>query len=151
MGMTVIKKEACVPYTTAQMYALVNAIESYSQFLPWCKSTVIHSRTEAEVKASIRVAKGRIEHSFTTLNCLQPNQWIEIHLLEGPFKHLSGCWRFETEKVNGCKVSLDLNFEFSNRLVALTVGPLLNTIANTFIEAFSERAKAIYGEPTHDI
>jgi ribosome-associated toxin RatA of RatAB toxin-antitoxin module len=151
MAMSIIKKEAYVPYTTAEMYALVNGIEDYSQFLPWCKSTTVHSRTEVEVKASIQVRKGQIEQSFTTLNRLQPNQLIEVRLLEGPFKYLEGSWRFEEEAGGGSKVSLDLSFEFSNRLVAFTVGPLLNTMANTFIDAFSERAKVIYGNSSNDL
>jgi len=144
--MTVINKSALLPYSAAQMFALVDEIEAYPQFLPWCKSTLVHHRTLNEVRASIQVAKGGIQHSFTTLNRLQQDKVIELRLVEGPFRHLEGFWRFEPVGNEGCRIHFDLEFEFSNKLIALTVGPVLQKMAESFIDAFSKRAKEIYGQ-----
>jgi len=129
------------------MYKLVDDIDSYAEFLPWCRSTNVISRDENEVKASIEIARGALNKSFTTLNRLQRNKMIEMRLVEGPFKHLEGFWRFDPLKDNSAsKISLDLDFEFESRLVAFAVGPVFNQIANTMVDAFCKRAIEVYGE-----
>ena len=145
--MPLISRNALVPYSTEEMYALVAAIEDYPKFLPWCRSTQVLSRRDAEVQASIEIARGALNKSFTTVNSMQPNQLIEMRLLQGPFKHLQGCWRFdELKTASACKISFDLDFEFENKLVALVAGPIFNQIANSMVEAFSKRAIEVYGE-----
>lgn len=143
--MTIIQKNALVPYTPAQMFDLVNRIEDYPQFLPWCKETTVYSRDGNEVKARIVVAKGAIRHSFATVNRLQQNKIIEVRLLEGPFRRLEGFWQFEAIETGGCRINFNLDFEFSNKLINLTTGPVLQKVAGSFIEAFCQRAKEIYG------
>lgn len=127
------------------MYKLVDDIEAYPEFLPWCKSTTVLSRTKDEVRASIQIAHSGLNRSFTTCNRNQKNKIIEMRLLEGPFKHLEGFWRFDDIESEGCKVSLDLNFEFSNKLIGLAFGPVFNQIANNLVDAFCNRAKQVYG------
>ena len=145
--MPLISRNALVPYSTEEMYALVAAIEDYPKFLPWCRSTQVLSRRDAEVQASIEIARGALNKSFTTVNSMQPNQMIEMRLLQGPFKHLQGCWRFdELKTASACKISFDLDFEFENKLVALVAGPIFGQIANSMVEAFSKRAIEVYGE-----
>lgn len=140
-----IKKSACVPYTAAQMFSLVAAIEAYPEFLPACQSAVVHSRTRDEVKASIYFMKGGVSQSFTTLNrCVQDEQ-IEMRLIQGPFSHLEGMWRFEAIGEAECRVSFDLALEFSSKLIALTIGPVLQKGIESYIEAFCARAKTVYG------
>jgi len=144
---TLISRNALVPYSVAEMYALVDDIETYSTFLPWCRSTEVLSRDELEVQASIEIAKGALNKSFTTLNRLQKNKMIEMRLVEGPFKHLQGYWRFDSLKDNSAsKISLDLDFEFESKLIALAVGPVFNQIANSMVDAFCKRAVEVYGE-----
>ncbi len=144
--MAVIEKSALVPYSPAQMYALVDDIEAYPQFLPWCKSSVVVFRNEDEVEASIDLAKGGLQKTFTTRNRLQQNKMIEMRLVEGPFKHLEGFWRFDALGDDACKVRLDLEYEFSGTLLKMTVGPVFNQIANTLVDAFCKRATEIYGK-----
>jgi len=144
---TLISRNALVPYSVEEMYKLVDDIDSYAEFLPWCRSTNVISRDENEVKASIEIARGALNKSFTTLNRLQRNKMIEMRLVEGPFKHLEGFWRFDPLKDNSAsKISLDLDFEFESRLVAFAVGPVFNQIANTMVDAFCKRAIEVYGE-----
>ena len=135
-----------VPYTAAEMYSLVDDIDTYPLFLPWCKTSRILSRDEDEVRASIEMAKGGIHKSFTTSNRLQRNKMIEMRLVEGPFRHMEGFWRFETLGEKGCKVTLDLEFEFSNKILRMTLGPVFDQIANTLVDAFCERAIDVYGK-----
>lgn len=145
--MTLISRNALVPYSVEEMYALVDNIETYASFLPWCKSTDIISRNELEVQASIEIARGALNKSFTTLNRLQKNKMIEMRLVKGPFKHLQGYWRFDSLKDNSAsKISLDLEFEFENKLIALAVGPVFNQITNSMVDAFCKRAQEVYGE-----
>ncbi len=140
-----VHRSALVPYTAAEMFALVNDIESYPQFLPWCRSTRVFSRSEDEVRASIELAKGRVHKSFTTLNRLQQDKMIEIRLVEGPFRHLDGFWRFQALQNHGCKVSLDMDFEFAGTLMSLAIGPVFSQIANSLVDAFCKRAVQVYG------
>lgn len=143
--MPIINRSALVPYTPAEMFSLVNDIESYSEFLPWCKSSRVLSRDEDEVRATLELARAGFEKSFTTCNRLQKNKMVEMRLVEGPFRYLEGFWRFEPLGDQACKISLDMDFEFSNKLVGLALGSLFNQIANTLVDSFSKRAVDVYG------
>jgi len=142
---TTISKNALVRYSAAEMFALVDDIESYPQFLPWCRSARILSRTVDEVRATLELARGGIQKSFTTSNRLQPNKMIEIRLVEGPFRHLSGFWRFDALGEQACKVSLDMTFEFVP-LLDFVIGPVFHPIANSLVDAFHGRAVQMYGK-----
>lgn len=143
--MTTIRKTALMPYSAAQMYALVDDIGSYPDFLPWCGGSEELSRTDEEVRASVTIAHKGIHKSFTTHNRNQPGKMIEMRLVDGPFKQLEGFWRFDDLGEDGCKISLDLEFEFSNRLIAMALGTVFNQIANTLVDAFCDRARKLYG------
>ncbi len=144
--MTTITKSALVPYTPAEMFALVSDIPAYPDFLPWCRSATVLSRTGDEVRATLELAKGGVEKSFTTLNRHQNNKMIEMRLLEGPFKTLEGFWRFDPLGEHGCKVSLDMEFEFSSRVLGMVVGPVFSQVANTLVDSFQQRAVSVYGK-----
>lgn len=140
-----ISKHALVPYSASQMYALVNDIESYADFLPWCSESTILEKTDQEIKASINIAYGSLNKSFTTLNTLTPDSKMVMQLVEGPFKKLHGEWIFNQLGDDGCKVSLELEFEFKNKIIGMTMGPVFSQIANTLVDSFSERAAKVYG------
>ncbi len=144
--MTTIKKSALVPYSAAQMYALVNDVDAYADFLPWCRSSAILSQSEDEIRATVEIAHGSLNKSFTTRNRLQQDKMVEMRLEEGPFKRLEGFWRFDILGEQACKVSLDLDFEFKNRLVGMAMGPIFSQIASTLVDAFSKRAVDVYGK-----
>jgi ribosome-associated toxin RatA of RatAB toxin-antitoxin module len=127
------------------MFALVNDIESYPRFLPWCRTTRVLSRNPDEVRASIEMVKGGIHKWFSTCNRLQQDKMIEIRLLEGPFLRLEGFWRFEALRDDACKVSLDLEFEFSNAMLSLAIGPVFKQITASLVDAFGKRAVEVYG------
>ena len=145
--MPLISRQALVLYSPAEMYDLVNDVAAYPEFLPWCKSSQVLSSNEDVIEASVEISKGSLNKSFATRNLLQKHKMIEMKLLEGPFKHLEGFWRFHPLKdPSACKVTLDLEFEFESKLVGLAVGPVFSKIANTLVDSFSKRAVDVYGE-----
>ena len=139
-----------MPYSAADMFALVDDVDAYHRFLPWCRSSKVLARNGDEVQATIELAKGPINRSFTTLNRLQTDKMIEVRLIEGPFRRLEGFWRFDSLEAGACKVSLDLEFEFSNKLVEAAIGPVFQQIAASLVDAFVKRAGEIYGKRGQD-
>lgn len=140
-----IQKSALVPYTVAQMFALVDDIASYADFLPWCSKSEVMARSIDIVEAELTISYGQLNKTFTTRNINTPDTSIEMQLIEGPFKHLNGHWEFVMLGNEGCKVSLNLSFEFSNKLLDMTIGPVFSQIANSLVDAFTERAGKVYG------
>jgi ribosome-associated toxin RatA of RatAB toxin-antitoxin module len=141
-----ISKSALVNYSAADMFALVNDVPAYQEFLPWCGGSEELSRIDDEVKASVVIAISGLNKAFTTLNRLQQNKMIEISLIDGPFKHLHGFWRFDALAEDACKISFDLEYEFSSRLLGMAVGPVFSQIANSMLDSFCQRAEDIYGK-----
>lgn len=143
--MPVINRSVTVPYSVTKMYDLVNTIEDYPKFLPWCRSSEIHHRNEDEVKATLTLGHGAIQKSFTTCNLLQAGKMIEMRLVSGPFKQLLGFWRFTELANDGCQIDFDLEFEFSNKLMAMAFGAVFQQVAHTLVDAFCKRADELYG------
>lgn len=141
--MTTVKKSREVPYTCEQMYNLVNDIESYAQFLPYFSNSIVHHRDEDEVQATLVVSAAGVNKSFTTRNRLQANKMIEIRLIDGPFNHLDGFWRFDPTE-NGSMISFDLEFEFAGRMFSMILGPVFEQVTDKMVDAFCDRAKVIY-------
>ncbi len=102
--MPIIHHDLTVPYSVAEMYQIVNDIEAYAHFLPWCKESRVLSQNDDEIQALLTLAGGGFQKSFTTCNRLQHNKMIEIKLLDGPFRQLEGFWRFEPVG-NGCQIT----------------------------------------------
>ncbi len=144
--MTCISKTALIPYSAEKMYALVADVDNYQYFLPWCSGSKILSQTDDEVKGQVDIQHMGLNKSFTTLNRMQKNKMIEIRLIDGPFKRLQGFWRFDALDENGCKISLDLEFEFSNKVMNMAFGPIFSQIANSMVDAFCQRAVEVYGK-----
>ena len=152
--MVTVNRSIEVPHSAANMFDLVNDILSYPNFLPWCSDAQILEQTPDDIKAKISLAFGGISKSFTTINRLQPHKMINMSLVDGPFHHLEGFWRFEdltpeageelSTALKMCKVSLDLEYEFANKLVSFAIGPAFNKIANSLIDAFCARADNVY-------
>lgn len=141
--MIIVQKSKVVPYSCAQMFDLVNDVAHYCEFLPYCSHSVVHFHNENEARATLTITAAGFSKSFTTHNNLQTNKMIEIRLVDGPFEHLEGFWRFDAEK-DGCQISFDLEFEFSGNLLAKIVGPVFEQISHTMVDSFCERAESIY-------
>jgi ribosome-associated toxin RatA of RatAB toxin-antitoxin module len=141
--MTLVKRSRIVPYSCEQMYNLVNDIEKYHHFVPYIHKTDVHHRDEVEVQATLEILAAGVSKSFTTRNRLQANKMIEIRLIDGPFKHLEGFWRFD-EVDEGSLISFDLEFEFANKMLSMFLGPIFEQIADKMVDAFCDQAKVCY-------
>lgn len=126
------------------MYALVDDIDAYASFLPWCSKSTVLGRDERSVDASLEIKYGKLHKSFTTRNLNSPHDAIEMTLLDGPFKHLHGKWLFTPLGQEGTKVELVLEFEFASKLMDITVGPVFSHIADSLVDAFTKRAQDVY-------
>lgn len=144
--MSKVEKSAVVPYSAEAMYNLINDIEAYPQFLPWCSKTEILSKTEDEIQGRLHIAKGGFQKSFATKNRLVKNKEMTLELLEGPFKKMHGLWQFEQQAEDLTRVTFKMEFEFSSTIIAMTVGVFFTQIANTMLDAFCKRADEIYAK-----
>jgi len=144
--MTTITRSSLVLFSPDQMFDLVNDVEAYPSFLPWCRNSKIIEKTDKVITASLDLAKGGIHHEFTTRNKLIAGESIDIELVDGPFQHLEGRWHFDMIGDNqGCRVRLDMDFEFSNRIISMALGPVFTQISGSLVDAFCKRAQDIYG------
>ena len=148
--MAVVKKSALVMYSARQMFDLVNDVESYPEFLPWCSSTTLLSRTEDQVCAELEVSRIGISQRFSTCNKMVAGEYMEIELVEGPFKHLRGRWDFSALREDASKVELELDFDFSGKLINAAFGTVFHQVANTLVDAFCKRAEEVYGSERAD-
>jgi ribosome-associated toxin RatA of RatAB toxin-antitoxin module len=128
------------------MFVLVDDVEAYPEFLPWCNDAEVHSRSDDIVEATLELHKGSVSKHFTTRNRRVPFQSIGIELLGGPFRHLSGGWHFESLGDKGCKVSLHLDFEFSSVIVDMMFGAFFEDTCSSLVDAFTRRAADVFGK-----
>lgn len=140
-----ISRSALVMYSVEQMYQLINDVLAYPQFLPDCSNSKIVSQDESSVIASLLVSKAGLKKWFTTKNTLISNQEVKLELVDGPFNKLQGHWLLTPLSTEACKVSLELEYEFSNKMLDITFGRIFNHMTNNMVQAFTQRAKTVYG------
>lgn len=138
--MASVKKSVLIEHTTIQMFDLVDKVEDYPKFLPWCGGSELMERTETITRARIDINYHGIKAHFTTENTKERPHTMLIRLVDGPFRQLEGSWRFVQLGESACKVEFDLQYEFSNKLIEKVVGPVFGHIANTFVDSFVKRA-----------
>lgn len=143
--MAVVHKSVLLAYSAEQMFALVDDIEEYPKFLPWCGGAEVRKREGNKVVAALSINYHGIKQSFTTENTNRPPESIDVALVEGPFKHLNGTWSFKPLRADACKVEFDLHYEFSSRVLEQIIGPVFNMIAGSFVDSFCKRAETVYG------
>lgn len=135
-----VNRSVLVEFTPSQMFSLVDAVEDYPDFLPWCGGTTLHHRDQEITRATIQIRYHGIQQSFTTENVKRAPHEMMIKLVEGPFRRLDGSWRFGDLASRGCKIEFTLRYEFAGRLLERLVGPVFRHIADTLVDAFVTRA-----------
>lgn len=143
--MQVVERSALVIYTPAQMFALVNDVARYPDFLPWCVGVKVEEVSATERIAALKVARGVLQTEFTTRNTLLPDAQIHMQLMHGPFRDLTGLWRFEAIGARGSRVEFRVQFEFKNRLTAAAFDAVFETLCGSIVDAFAQRAQRVYG------
>jgi ribosome-associated toxin RatA of RatAB toxin-antitoxin module len=142
--MSQVEKTVLVAHSAERMYALVDAVEQYPEFLPWCGGVDLIKRNDTHTSATLHIDYHGIKQHFTTENEKTYPSLMDISLVNGPFKHLEGVWRFIPLAVDACKIEFRLNYEFSNAFLERLIAPVFSHIANTFVDAFVERADKVY-------
>ena len=140
-----VNKSVLVGYPASRMFAIVDAVEKYPEFLPWCESTELIFRDARVMRATICINYRGIKQRFSTENAKNEPRLMQIRLIEGPFKTLDGYWRFTDLGGSGCKIEFNLQYEIASRLLDKMIGPVFGYIANSLVDAFVKRAQNLYG------
>jgi len=143
--MALVNKSLLVEHSARQMFDLVDRVEDYPAFLPWCGGARVSFRSEERLIASIDINYMHVKQSFSTENSNERPGLIRMRLLDGPFRQLDGEWRFKSLGDTACKIEFVLHYEFSSKLLDSVLGPVFSYIANSFVEAFIQRAEQVYG------
>lgn len=146
--MPTVKRSARVPYTTDQMFDLVNDVESYPKFLHWCRGARIEASYGSTVEATLEIGAFGFQQSFRTRNTLQRPERIAIDLVSGPFRRLRGEWRFVAAPGQGTDISLTLTFEVTLSPFGVVFAKVFEELAASQMTAFVARAKKVYGGGT---
>ncbi len=136
-------KSVLLPYSAASMFELVDAVESYADFLPWCGGAQVHSRDQHHTKATIHIRYLGVSQALTTYNKKFHPSDMTLELVDGPFHSLSGAWKFIGLADDACKVEFNLRYAFANPVVEGLIGPVMANIAETFVDRFAARAEAL--------
>lgn len=145
-SMAEVIKSVLVPYSAAEMFVLVDGVEDYPRFLPWCGGTELHERDEENTEATIHIQYLQVKQHFTTRNSKRFPEEMHIRLKSGPFRKLDGCWRFKVLAEHACKIEFTISYEFSSVLLEKVVGPVFGMVTNSLVDAFVRRAEEVYGE-----
>ena len=140
-----VARSAIVEHSADQIYRLVEDIEAYPGFLPWCLAARVHGRSLDSTRATLTVGMPGLRQSFTTQNENKPGQSIEMRLVEGPFKSFAAGWRFTPLSPHACRIDFTLRYEFASRALARLLEPLFDSIAGSMVDAFTRRAAEVYG------
>jgi ribosome-associated toxin RatA of RatAB toxin-antitoxin module len=138
-----IRRSAIVEHSAAEMYRLVDDVESYPQFLPWCRAVRVEI-VGGQRHATLTVGLGAIRQSFTTVNENLPDEAIDLRLVEGPFKRFRAAWRFKPLSESACEIVYAMHYEFASRMIGKLLEPLFDQIADTMVDAFTRRANELH-------
>jgi len=136
-----VKRSALIAESPERMYTLINDIERYPEFVPWCTAARVESRTESEVVATLTIKRGPLRAEFTTRNLLEPGKRVLMQFVSGPFRVLEGLWTLTPLGDLGCRVELEMRFEFANRVAGTLFAPLFEDTAASLVDAFVKRAR----------
>jgi ribosome-associated toxin RatA of RatAB toxin-antitoxin module len=139
-----IHRSALVLHSSERMFNLVNDVNAYPSFLPWCKEAKVIDQDDHQMVATLGLSKGALKHKFTTKNHLQAPNQISIELVDGPFSRLKGNWQFVALEQMACKVMLTLEFEFKTVMGKLALEQMFQQAANNLVDAFCARADQVY-------
>ncbi len=143
--MAQVEKSVLIERSAQQMFDLVENIEDYPNFLPWCSQTRIEFRDQVKTVATLHINYLSVKSHFTTENEKVIPQRMTIRLVDGPFRRLEGLWHFKPLTESACKIEFHLAYEFSSKIFEKVIGPVFGQIANTFVDAFVKRADEVYG------
>jgi ribosome-associated toxin RatA of RatAB toxin-antitoxin module len=138
-----VTRKIIVDHPAAAMFALVDGVEAYPEFLPWCSSVQVFGRSASETHARIDIDFHGVKGHVATRNRNEPPEWIRLTLADGPFERLAGHWHIRPLGDEGCAIELQMDYAFSSRALESVMGPVFGYIVETLVERFVERADAL--------
>ena len=141
-----VNQTVLVEFAPEQMFTLVDTVEDYPKFLPWCSGTALIHRDAVTTRATISINYRGVQRSFTTENDKDEPESMRIRLIKGPFSRFDGSWHFVRLGDRGCKIEFKLHYEFAGRLLDRLINPVFHHIASTLVDAFVKRAGEVYGQ-----
>tara|TARA_B100000900_G_scaffold353125_1_gene321087 strand:- start:479 stop:916 length:438 start_codon:yes stop_codon:yes gene_type:complete len=135
-----IHKEEDINIELTKIFNLINNIDKYPDYLPWCVKTEVEHESKNIINGKIFISKSFIKWSFSTKNTIEKNKSINLSLIDGPFEELNGKWSFIPIDKNNTKVSLDINYKFKNSLIELSIEPIFTSIMNSILQSFISQA-----------
>ena len=142
-----VRKSVLIERSSQQMFDLVDRVEDYPQFLPWCSLSRCEFRDDTKTVATLHINYRNVKSHFTTVNNKESPFSMKITLVDGPFRRLDGVWHFKPLAAHACKIEFQLSYEFSSKMFEKVIGPVFSQIANTFVDAFVRRANDVHGVP----
>jgi len=142
--MAQVQKTVLIHHSASRMFALVDDVKKYPEFLPWCGGVDLIKQDDTSTIATLHIAYHSLHQKFTTENHKTSPHLMEIQLKDGPFKHLEGIWRFIALNEEACKIEFMLNYEFANGFLDKLISPVFSHITNTFVDSFVARADKVY-------
>ena len=139
-----IARSAIVEHSAAQLCALVEDVEAYPSFLPWCRAAEVRERGPHGTVATLTVGIAGLNQAFTTRNESRPPAAIDMRLVQGPFRRFAAAWRFHDLSAHACRIEFSMEYEFASRTLARLLEPLFDKIADTMVDAFARRAAQVY-------
>lgn len=139
-----VDQSVLVSHSAEELFRLVDDVESYPNFLPWCGGTTVKTKDDEITEAAIMINFHGIKQSFTTRNVKTFPSRMDVKLIDGPFKQLQGHWNFIALNEHACKVELVLEYEFASKWLEKIVGPVFGRIAGSLMEAFVKRADSLH-------
>jgi ribosome-associated toxin RatA of RatAB toxin-antitoxin module len=136
-----VKRSALIAESPARMFALINDIERYPDFVPGCAAARVVSRKDSEVVATLNIKRGPLRAEFTTRNLLEPDKRVLMQFVSGPFRVFEGLWTLTPLGELGCRVELEMRFEFANRVAGALFESLFEDTAASLVDAFVKRAR----------
>jgi ribosome-associated toxin RatA of RatAB toxin-antitoxin module len=141
--MTIVLKSVLVPHSAATMFALVDDVERYPEFLPWCPATQVIERTDEITRARIDIGYRGVKTRISTINRKQATERMDLELVEGPFDRFNGRWQFVPLGEAGCRVELSLDYSLSGSPINAVLKPVLGQVLETLVDRFVARAQAL--------
>lgn len=142
--MQCLRKSVLVSHSAQEMFDLVDRVEDYPRFLPWCGGVEVHERSPELLDVTIKIEFLKVSTFFRTRDIKSENE-IVMHFVDGPFKALKGVWRFTPLMADACKIEFELDYEFSSRTLDVIIGPVFGKITSTFVDAFVKEADRKFG------
>ncbi len=144
--MATVTRSALLPYSAQEIFALVNDVARYREFLPFCIASEVLAQEGDDMEARMAFSRLGLSQALTTRNRATRHERIDIEFLSGPFDSLRGCWEFQALQAAACKVNFTVDFQVQAKFLQFAAGTAINQAATQTVDAFQRRAVQIYGK-----